>query len=57
MPNSAEILYGPNGGMCYHNCGAKAESDGYCDRCYADQCLVGPDGNCRYNEDGDTEDE
>lgn len=39
---------------CAHGCGGLAGSDGYCDSCYADQCLVGPDGLCRYTV---TEDE
>lgn len=34
--------------LCSHGCGSVAGNDGYCDSCYADQCLVGPDGTCRY---------
>lgn len=34
--------------FCGHGCGAEAGNDGYCDNCYADQCLIGPDGECRY---------
>ena len=33
---------------CCHGCGRIAPSGDYCDDCYADQCLIGPDGNCRY---------
>lgn len=39
--------------MCNHNCGFPAGSDGYCDNCYADQCLVGPDGICGYTVSDD----
>ena len=41
----------PKGTMCAHGCGAQAPAGAigaYCDRCYADGCLAGPDGICRY---------
>ena len=37
--------------LCAHGCGHSAGNDGYCDDCYADQCLIGPDGTCRYTTD------
>jgi hypothetical protein len=40
---------------CAHGCGSRAGNDGYCDSCYADQCLVGPDGLCRFMVDGEPE--
>lgn len=36
---------------CAHGCGYQAGNDGYCERCYADRCLVPPDGQCRYTTD------
>jgi hypothetical protein len=49
--------------MCCHGCGNAATGApsalglGYCDRCDADQCLVGPDGVCGAGENAAGTDE
>lgn len=43
-------LYAATAKSCAHGCGRSSGSDDYCDLCYADQCLIGPDGTCRYTQ-------